>query len=105
MAEHLPPEVLAQLRIVPEQDFTCACCKKHVDCRWNPKGKDRQIPPICIQCETVKGYSWTGGPQHRTKPTGGSHMDRRIATRILALAEELANTAQRIEWSKKHGNA
>jgi hypothetical protein len=32
-------------------------------------------------------------------------MDRRNATRILALSEELAAAATRIEWSRKHDNS
>lgn len=99
----IPPNVRAQLHAWTEPDFTCAICQQVIDCRWNPRGASRQIPPLCCQCERVSGHDWTGRARYRTKPTGGTHMDRRNATRILALADELAALAARIQWSAQHG--
>lgn len=85
----------------------CAICARDMSKDdWNPRyGPGKEVPPICCICERVSGYDWAGRPRYRTKPTGGSFMDRRNATRILALAEALATTATQIEWSKKHGYA
>ena len=97
--DDIPLSVRAQLRSWTEPNFTCAICLQVIDCKWNRRGASRQIPPICCVCERVSGYDWAGRPRYRSKPTGGSHMDRRNAIRILALADELAQAAQRIEWS------
>lgn len=85
--------------------FTCIMCHEHIDMPFGSQGASRQVPPICTHCERVSGYSWNGAARYRTQPTGGAFMDRRNATRVLALADELAATAKRIEWSKKHGFA
>lgn len=95
----IPHHVRAKLRSWTEPDFTCAICQQVVDCKWNPRGASRQIPPLCCQCERVSGYDWAGRARYRSKPTGGSHMDRRNATRIIALADELAQAASRLKWS------
>ena len=100
--DDLPPEIVRELRSWSEPDFICAICQKAVDCRWNPRGSGRQIPPICNICERVSGYDWNGRPRYRTNLKGGTFMDRRNATRILALADELSQAAKRIEWSKQY---
>lgn len=81
--------------------FTCAICGKKPSI-W-PCDRDPEIAPICKECERVSGYDWAGRARYRTKPTGGSFMDRRNAVRILALADELAQTAKRIKWSPIYG--
>lgn len=98
----LPPQILAELTAWTEPDFTCACCNQLIICRWNPRGWGRQIPPVCNDCERVSGFDWTGRPRLRGWPSGGSYMDRRNAVRILALADNLAALANRIEWSQRH---
>ena len=103
--DDLPPEILDNLTVRSEPDFDCAICGQHIDCSWNPRGASWSIPPICNVCERVSGYDWAGRPRYRTKPTGGSHMDRRNATRILALADEIQAEAQRQHWSNRHGKA
>lgn len=84
--------------------FICIVCGKDVSReRWLPeRGPGREIAPICCVCERVSGFDWAGRARYRTKPTGGSFMDRRNATRVLALAEELAALAKQTEWSGKH---
>ena len=99
----IPPEVVRELRAWSEPDFICAMCHETIDCRWNPRGSGRQIPPICNTCERVSGYSWSGSPRYRANLKGGNFMDRRNATRILALADEIVTRAKRIEWSNRHG--
>ena len=107
-ARALPPEVLAQLSCIPEEaaaDFTCAICQREVTNRWNYSPRDYERPPVCKSCETVSGYSWTGAVKFRTMPTGGSFRDRREALRIGALADALADEANRQKWSTRHAAA
>lgn len=85
------------------EGFTCAICQRQIrPMLWTTRG-ERDTPPICYTCENVGGYDWTGRARNRTKPTGGAFMDRRYATRVLALADELASVAKQQEWSKKYG--
>lgn len=86
-----------------DPDFVCAICEGLVVRRWNHVGPNWQTPPICRTCETVKGWSWNGRSMLRTPPIGGSHMDKRNVLRIGALADALAETAQRMKWNVKHG--
>lgn len=79
-------------------NFVCAVCEQEINCRWNSRGQDRQVPPVCRNCEVVSGYGWNGATRFRGKPKGGSFMDRRNALRILALAEALESTARQIDW-------
>jgi len=86
--------------------FVCAICQSESHNQWSPRhGPGVEISPICCICERLSGYDWAGRPRYRTKPNGGSFMDRRNATRILALADTIAGTATQIKWSKKHGYA
>lgn len=106
--EVLPPELLAQLSCLPEEpprDFTCTICQRVASNRWNFSPKDYQRPPICISCERVSGYGWAGSFRHRTKPTGGNFRDRRECLRIGALADAIAEEANRQTWSTNHGRA
>ena len=103
MGEYFPPELVAQLRSMPEPDFDCVVCGHTVKCAWNPRGKDRQIPPICNSCERINGYAWHGRARHRTGATRGFWMDRRNAMRIDALADALAQEANHQQWRMKHG--
>ena len=99
----LPPEVLAELRChVSDVDFECAICSQYIDCRWNARGASRQIHPICNICERVSGYRWNGSPHYRPRPNAGAFMDRRNATRILALADTLQAEASANRWRKRH---
>lgn len=79
------------------EPFTCIACEREVDRRWwNSRDRDRSLPPICFYCERT----YTKGVG---KPSHGSFMDRRNATRIFALAECLLGSASQIEWSQKYG--
>lgn len=103
--DDLPPFVLLQLTVIPEEPpepFVCAICNHttHNAYRYSPREFER--PPICRGCETCRGYSWNGRVMSRTKPTGGSHHDRRNAIRIDALADALGAEVNRQNWSKKH---
>lgn len=104
----LPPELLAQLSAMPEEapeDFRCTICQHTASNRWNHSPRDYERPPICKSCESITGYSWTGGARQRTKLTGGSPRDRREASRIAALADALSHEASRMKWSAQHGRA
>jgi len=108
MNADLPPELLAQLSAVPEvppEDFSCAVCGRLATNQWIYSPRDYERPPICKSCESVKGYAWNGGPQHRTKPSGGTHRDRREAIRIDALADAIAAEANQQHWSARYGRA
>ena len=85
----------------PPADFTCAICgfQPRIS-SWSTR--DPEFGPICKVCERVSGYDWASRARYRTKPSGGSFMDRRNAVRLLALADELAATANRIKWSKRN---
>ena len=107
MMNSLPPEVIAQLSVMPEdkpEDFTCAICGNAASNKWNWSPKDYERPPICKQCETVTGYAWHGAARHRTKPRGGSSHDRRNAMRIGALADAIAKEATRKQGDAKHAS-
>lgn len=86
------------------EGFICTICTKRVgDEPWRQgRGPSMEVPPICCLCERTSGYDWAGRARYRTRPTGGAFMDRRNATRVLALSEELASLAKRIEWSNRH---
>lgn len=104
--DDLPPQVIAQLSAIPErqpEDFTCAICRRAASNRWNYSPRDYHRPPICKPCEQITGYSWTGSPKLRTKPTGGTWRDRRECLRIGALADAIAKEATRQQWSAHHG--
>lgn len=98
----LPQSLLATLSCDPTEDFTCVACQQVIDCRWNPRGTGRQIPPLCCTCERVSGYDWAGRTRYRANIGVGSFMDRRNATRILALSDEIAAAANRIQWGERH---
>lgn len=89
----------------PPADFKCAICKRAVSNRWNYSAKTFEHPPICKSCETVTGYSWTGAARHRTKLSGGTHRDKHQALRIDALADAIAQEANRQIWSPHHARA
>ena len=106
--DDLPPELLAQLSVLPEEppeDFVCAICERDTTNRYNYSPRHFERPPICTSCENISGYAWTGAARARTKPTGGTARDRRQAIRIDALADALAQEANRQHWSTKHGRA
>lgn len=86
-------------------DFVCAICEHPASNRFHWSPRDYERPPICKSCETVAGYNWTGAARHRTRPTGGTHRDKREALRIGALADALAQEATSMQWSAKHGRA
>lgn len=103
--DELPPFLLAQLTEIPEeppQPFVCAVCNCAVNNDYCYSPREFERPPICLSCETCKGFSWNGRSMSRTKPSGGSHRDRRNAIRIAALADALAEEANRQKWSKTH---
>ena len=81
-----------------EEDFTCAICQRSISMRWNHRGRDRQISPVCTHCESW--YSEGIG-----KPTAGSFMDRRMVARGLALSVALHDTAARQKWEPHHAAA
>ena len=86
MAEKIPPAA-----------FVCAICEREViDWPWvRFGGRDGHIPPLCAACETRK-----------PDMIGlGSPMDRRMARRVLTLAEALNGTAHRIIWRAQYGRA
>jgi hypothetical protein len=81
-----------------EEDFTCAICQRNVCMRWNGRGRDRQVAPVCTRCEGW--YSEGIG-----KPTAGSFMDRRIVARGIALSQALHDAAARQQWEPRHAAA
>lgn len=102
----LPSELLEQLVALPEkppEDFSCAICGQVATNRWNHSPRDYERPPICKSCENITGYSWNGGVKYRTKPTGGTHRDRREAIRIGAIADAISQEANRQKWSAEYG--
>lgn len=104
----LPPELLEQLSCLPEEapaDFTCVICRREATNRWHWRPREYERPPVCTSCETFTGYSWTGAARKRTSPTGGTFRDRREALRIGALADALAEEANRQTWENRHGRA
>ena len=103
----LPPEVLSQLAALPEEapdDFACAVCGSIASNRWNYSPREFERPPICKSCENIVGYAWHGGVKCRTKPSGGTHHDKRQALRIAALADAIAAEASEQQWSAAHGH-
>lgn len=99
----LPPELIAQLSVVPElvpTDFTCAICQREATNCWNWSPKDYERAPVCKSCE--RGH--TGWPFRRgvQPPKHGSFRDRREAVRIFALADALHDEAARMDWNKTH---
>ena len=78
-----------------EQDFICAICERNICMRWNTRGRDRQVSPICTYCENW--YSEGVG-----KPAAGSFMDRRMVTRGIALTVALHDMAARQQWEPRH---
>jgi hypothetical protein len=66
--------------------------------RWERRGPDRAIPPICTSCE--KWHSEGVG-----KPAGGSFRDRREVRRGVALANALHDEAARKQWGDKYAIA
>ena len=106
--ECLPQEVLDQLSALPEDppaDFQCAICGCGASNKFNRSPRDYERPPVCKSCEEITGYSWNGGAMRRTKPTGGSHRDKRNALRIAALSDALVHECNRQKWSAKNGRA
>ena len=80
-------------------NFVCVSCEREVDNRWwNPRWKNRVLPPLCAYCDGVYTEG-VGEPKH------GSMMDRRNAMRLAALANLLRSKAASVEWSRHHGRA
>lgn len=73
-----------------EPDFVCAICQRRIDMRWNRRGPDETLPPVCRSCE--REYS------RPATVKGGSFRDRRVAAQIDALAEALRCEAARKSW-------
>ena len=87
----------------PPPDFECAICGRQCSNRWNYSPRNFERPPVCNACENISGFSWTGAPKQRVRPTGGTHHDRRNAIRIAALADAIGQEAAHQEWSNRHG--
>ena len=81
------------------ESFTCAICQREISLRWNRKGRDETIPPICFYCEQEYGGKGV------FTSTAGAFRDRREVTRGLALAEALRSEAARKKWGKIYGCA
>lgn len=84
--------------------FTCAICQRATAPKIWTTARDRDVAPICYRCE-VEYTTVSSFPRDRRigKPKGGSHMDRRHAMRLCAMAEALSITANQIKWSAKYG--
>lgn len=89
----------------PPADFVCAICEREQSNRFNWRARDYERPPVCKECEAVKGHSWAGRTQFRMKPSAGAFRDRQNAIRIDALADAIAHTANQQIWDKKYGRA
>lgn len=89
----------------PPADFTCIICEHVASNRFLWSARDYQRPPICKSCEMLSGYAWHGGAINRTKPRGGTARDKREAMRIGALADAIAQEANRQKWSPKNVRA
>ena len=79
-----------------ERLFTCCICERDIVDYVNRNGRDRHIEPVCNGCERY--YS-------DRAPTHGAFMDRRMAARISALANELNGEANRRQWSRKYATS
>jgi hypothetical protein len=77
--------------------FKCVVCEEtKVYSFWRGDDRFRALPPICGWCEnSLKG----------PRPTAGAFHDRRLATRLFAMAEALYIEALRMEWSRAYGKA
>lgn len=74
-----------------EPSFVCAICQRAISIRWNGRGRDAHIPPVCLSCE--RNYS-----QGIALASHGAFRDRREVRRGLALAEALRCEAMRQTW-------
>lgn len=81
-----------------EVAFTCAICQRAIDMRWNRRGPDETIPPVCRYCEGE--YSRGVGV-----PFAASFRDRRVIAQGFALAEALRCEAVRMTWGNRYGQA
>lgn len=79
-------------------DFRCAICRRLVDMRWNRRGPDEVIPPLCRYCER----DFSSGVR---TPADGSFRDRRIISQGFALAEALRTAAAHQKWGGSFGKA
>jgi|GEM_PF-2082213 len=80
--------------------FICIACKRKVEpVTWTTM-RDRDVPPICYRCE-VEHTTVSVFPSARFvgKPMGGTHMDRRQAMRLYAMADALETTARQMKWN------
>lgn len=89
--------------------FDCAVCERRIvpeihHISGQLSGRDRNVPPLCKQCEHGVGKVCGLNSSRRSIPQiyHGSFMDRRIASQIAALAEALDVEANRIIWSKQY---
>lgn len=73
-----------------EHLFTCIVCGRDVSDYRHRNGRDRHIAPLCRGCESYYGDR---------SPQAGAFMDRRIATRVSALANALCGEAHAKQWS------
>lgn len=74
-----------------DEAFECAVCRREISLRWNRRGQDEIIPPICRSCE--QEYARGIGP-----PRHGAFRDRREVMRGFALAEALRCEAAWMQW-------
>lgn len=80
-----------------DEAFCCAICTRIINLRWNRRGRDEELPPVCIGCE--RQYTEGVG-----KPAHGSFRDRREVMRGFALAEALHTAAAHQQWSARWPN-
>lgn len=80
--------------------FTCIACQREIKPMCWTTMRDRDVPPICYRCE-VEHSTVSIFPRPRTigKPKGGTHMDRRQAIRLFAIASALEQTALQMKWN------
>jgi ribosomal protein L40E len=85
--------------------FRCAICRREIDTRldWARKGKYLELAPVCRRCEQNEVSSGYGSrAASGSRINSGSFKDRRIASRLLALANTLILEANQASWRKSN---
>ena len=90
-------------RVEQDRPFECAiCCRSFGRGRFESRhGRDRNLAPVCRQCEGGAGYQTGYSTTRRSIPEvkHGAFMDRRIVSQIGALAEALEMEVARQRWN------
>lgn len=85
--------------------FRCVICERTIEMGRHFDERRRQFPPVCFDCESPMAHSGYGSRRVTgSRVTEGTHLDRRMARRVFALADAIETLARHIEWKgKAHG--